>query len=87
MNLSLIFYLGLNEKKKKTLHVMIWVGLTKNGQTKPYIICKGQTIDSQYYRNSILPYAKKERLTLFETNKLVKKELNKTNKWLILKKI
>jgi hypothetical protein len=46
---------------------MVWVGLTQNGPTEPYLI-EGR-MDQDYYRNKVLPFAKRQGLTLFGNNK------------------
>ena len=50
---------------------MVWCGLTVNGPTKPYFIEKNTKINTDYYKNRILPHAKREGLKLFGSNKWV----------------
>ncbi len=62
---------GLHGTMKYPLSVMIWVGLTVNGPTKPYIIEDKQRINREYYKNRILPFAKREGRRLLGTDKWV----------------
>jgi hypothetical protein len=45
--------------------------LTVNGPTKPYFIERNNKINTDYYKNRILPHAKREGLKLFGSNKWV----------------
>lgn len=56
---------GLHQILKFPMSVMIWCGLTENGATRGYAIEKGQTVDTDYYRRRILPFAKREGFRLF----------------------
>jgi inhibitor of nuclear factor kappa-B kinase subunit alpha len=50
---------------KFPMAVMVFCGLTWNGPTDPYFVAKGDTIDSLYYTNRILPFVKREGARLF----------------------
>lgn len=60
---------GLYHSQKYPVSCMVWVGLTQNGPTEPYLI-EGR-MDQDYYWNKVLPFAKRQGLTLFGNNKWI----------------
>ena len=46
---------------------MVWVGLTKHGATEPYFVDPKDTINATYYVNRVLPFAKRQGNTLFNS--------------------
>ncbi|CAF1148034.1 unnamed protein product [Brachionus calyciflorus] len=62
---------GAIYKKKNPLSVMVWMGITKYGLTKPYFVKENETINSHFYKDRILPFAKREGNRLCGTNKWV----------------
>ena len=60
---------GLHSVKKYPISVMVWVGLTKYGPTKPYFI--DDRVNSNYYTRKIMPHAKREGKRLFGTEKYI----------------
>lgn len=64
-------YLAIFKKMKNPIQIMVWVGLTSKGATKPYFVNPKETVDSEYYTKKILPHAKREGLRIFKTDKWV----------------
>jgi hypothetical protein len=48
----------------------LWCGLTENGPSKPYVIEEKARVNAEYYKNRILPFAKRGK-RLFGTDKWV----------------
>ena len=50
---------------------MVWCGFTEFGPTPPYFLPRGETIDTNFYKNIILPFAKREVKKLFGTSQSI----------------
>lgn len=61
---------GIHGVRKYPVSVMVWCGLTENGPTKPYVIEEKARVNAEYYKNRILPFAKRGK-RLFGTDKWV----------------
>ncbi|CAF1229661.1 unnamed protein product [Rotaria sordida] len=60
---------GLHAVKKYSVNVMVGLGVTWYGLTRPYFFEKGERLNGQSYTDQLLPFYKKEGDRLFQQKK------------------